>query len=47
MGDPPFTIVTDAVPGEDRLTTLHLSLSDSTGDSAIFEYIDGRRAICA
>ncbi|WP_432803850.1 linear amide C-N hydrolase [Aureimonas altamirensis] len=45
MGDPPFTIVTDSVPGEDRLTTLHLSLSDSTGDSAIFEYIDGRLVV--
>ncbi|SFB50259.1 choloylglycine hydrolase [Rhizobium sp. NFR07] len=41
----PFTIVTDSVPGEDRLTTLHLSLSDASGDSAIIEYIDGRQVI--
>lgn len=41
----PFTIVTDNVPGEDRLTTLHLSMSDATGDSAIVEYIDGRQVI--
>jgi len=41
----PFVIVTDAVPGEERLTTLHLSLSDSSGDSAIFEYIDGALVI--
>lgn len=41
----PFTVVTDMVPGQNRLTTLHLSLSDSTGDSAIVEYIDGRQVI--
>ena len=41
----PFTIVTDAVPGENRLATLHLSLSDATGDSAIVEYIDGKQVI--
>ncbi len=41
----PFTIVTDKVPGQDRLATLHLSLSDATGDSAIIEYIDGKQVI--
>jgi len=41
----PFTIVTDSVPGEDRLATLHLSLSDASGDSAIIEYIDGKQVI--
>ena len=41
----PFTIVTDKVPGEERLATLHLSLSDSSGDSAIVEYIDGKQVI--
>jgi penicillin V acylase-like amidase (Ntn superfamily) len=41
----PFTIVTDRVPGEDRLATLHLSMSDATGDSAIIEYIDGKQVI--
>lgn len=41
----PFTLVTDKVPGEDRLATLHLSLSDSSGDSAIIEYIDGKQVI--
>ena len=41
----PFTIVTDNVPGEERLATLHLSLSDAGGDSAIVEYIDGRQVI--
>src|SRR5579871_930835 len=41
----PLTLVTDYVPGESRLATLHLSISDSTGDSAIFEYIDGKLVI--
>ncbi|AWH49407.1 choloylglycine hydrolase [Stenotrophomonas sp. SAU14A_NAIMI4_5] len=41
----PFAIVTDKVPGEDRQATLHLSLSDATGDSAIIEYIGGRQVI--
>ncbi|WSO33094.1 linear amide C-N hydrolase [Comamonas piscis] len=41
----PFTIVSDSVPGEDRLTTLHLSMSDASGDSAIVEYIGGRQVI--
>ena len=41
----PFTIVSDNVPGENRLTTLHLSMSDASGDSAIVEYIEGRQVI--
>jgi len=41
----PFTVVTDKVPGEERLATLHLSLSDASGDSAIVEYIGGRQVI--
>jgi choloylglycine hydrolase len=41
----PFTIVTANVPGESRLATLHLSLSDASGDSAIVEYIDGKQLI--
>ncbi|MGS1106163.1 linear amide C-N hydrolase [Achromobacter anxifer] len=41
----PYTIVSDNVPGEDRLTTLHLSISDASGDSAIIEYIGGRQVI--
>ena len=41
----PFTIVTDNVPGENRLTTLHLSMSDASGDSAIVEYIGGKQVI--
>ncbi|MDR0253636.1 MAG: linear amide C-N hydrolase [Brucellaceae bacterium] len=45
LKDEPFTIVTDNVPGQDRLATLHLSISDPTGDSAIIEYIDGKQVI--
>lgn len=41
----PFTLWTDSVPGEQRLATLHLSLSDATGDSAIVEYIGGEQVI--
>lgn len=41
----PFTVVTDNVPGEDRLAKLHLSISDAKGDSAIVEYIDGQQVI--
>lgn len=45
LKDEPFVVVTDAVPGETRLATLHLSLSDAGGDSAIIEYIDGKQVI--
>ena len=41
----PFTVVTANVPGEPRLATLHLSMSDATGDSAIVEYIAGKQVI--
>lgn len=41
----PYTIVTADVPGESRLASLHLSLSDTSGDSAIIEYIDGKQVI--
>jgi len=41
----PFTVVTAAIPGSERMTNLHLSLSDATGDSAIIEYIDGKQVI--
>ncbi len=41
----PFVVVTANVPGGDRLATLHLSMSDATGDSAIIEYIAGKQII--
>lgn len=40
-----FVVITEKVPGQDRLATLHLSLSDATGDNAIFEYINGKLII--
>ncbi|MBN3050919.1 linear amide C-N hydrolase [Pectobacterium brasiliense] len=40
-----FTLVTKQVEGQERMATLHLSLSDSSGDSAIIEYIDGKQVI--
>ncbi|MGE4350271.1 MAG: linear amide C-N hydrolase [Candidatus Berkiella sp.] len=45
LSQQPFTIVTSHVPGENRLATLHLSMSDAQGDSAIIEYIDGKQVI--
>lgn len=40
-----FAIVSDFIPGTDKFTTVHLSISDPTGDSAIFEYIGGKLVI--
>ncbi len=41
----PYTLVTDKLPGTDRTATLHLSMSDASGDSAIVEYIGGKQVI--
>lgn len=40
-----FVIVSDYIPGTERFTTVHLSLSDASGDNAVFEYIDGKLII--
>lgn len=40
----PFQIVAPRLPNG-KASTLHLSLSDSTGDSAIFEYIAGKLVV--
>jgi penicillin V acylase-like amidase (Ntn superfamily) len=40
-----FAVVSDFIPGTNRLTTLHLSISDPTGDNAIFEYVGGKLVI--
>ena len=40
-----FVVVTGATPGRDSLATLHLAISDGTGDNAIFEYIGGKLVI--
>lgn len=39
MRDPPFTIIAPILPNG-RAAAVHLSISDASGDSAIFEYID-------
>jgi len=40
-----FVIVSDFIPGTKKFSTLHLSISDATGDNAIFEYINGKLVI--
>lgn len=40
----PFTIIAPILPNGDP-AQLHLAISDSTGDSAIFEYINGKLTI--
>lgn len=41
----PLRVATAQVPDEDRMATLHLAMSDASGDSAIIEYIDGAQVI--
>jgi penicillin V acylase-like amidase (Ntn superfamily) len=45
LSEEPFVVVTDFIPGTDKFTTVHLSISDATGDNAIFEYIGGELQI--
>ena len=45
LGKESFAIVSDFIPGTDKFTTVHLSISDATGDNAIFEYIQGKLVI--
>ncbi len=40
-----FTLVTANTQGSTTLATLHLAISDESGDNAIFEYIDGKLVI--
>lgn len=40
-----FVVVSNEIPDEGRFATLHLSMSDATGDSAILEYVDGELVI--
>lgn len=37
-----FQVVSDKMPDGSRMATLHLAVSDATGDNAIFEYVDGK-----
>lgn len=42
----PFHVVSADVPGQPgRLATIHLSLSDASGDSAVLEWVDGELVI--
>lgn len=40
-----FVVVSSNIPGTDRFVTVHLSVSDASGDNAIFEYVDGKLTI--
>lgn len=40
-----FIILSDNFPGAGKYISLHLSVSDATGDSAIIEYINGKQVI--
>lgn len=41
----PFVVVSSDIPGTNRFAALHLSISDTKGDNAIFEYVDGKLVI--
>lgn len=41
----PFVIVSDYIPGTERFTTVHLSISDAQGDNAVFEYLGGKLVV--
>lgn len=40
-----FSVVSSHIPGTDIFATVHLSISDPTGDNAILEYINGKLVI--
>jgi choloylglycine hydrolase len=40
-----FVVASAHIPGTEIFATVHLSLSDQTGDNAIFEYINGKLVI--
>ncbi len=41
LGKEPFSILAPTLPNGSK-ARLHLSISDASGDSAIFEYVDGK-----
>ncbi|WP_342799829.1 linear amide C-N hydrolase [Methylacidimicrobium tartarophylax] len=45
MQEHPLQVVSDRIPGTKIYTTVHLSISDASGDNAILEYIDGKLII--
>lgn len=40
-----FVVVSANIPGSEKFATVHLSISDKTGDNAIFEYVAGKLVI--
>ena len=40
-----FAVVSDFIPGTNKFTTVHLSISDASGDNAILEYIKGKLVV--
>lgn len=40
-----FVVASSHIPGTQIFATVHLSVSDKTGDNAIFEYIDGKLVV--
>ena len=40
-----FQVVSDEMPDGSRMATLHLAISDATGDNAIFEYVGGKLTV--
>lgn len=45
LGREEFSVISGTMPGRGGLATVHLALSDASGDSAIFEYIGGKLVI--
>ncbi len=45
LSEEAFVIVSSNIPGTETFVTVHLSISDKTGDNAIFEFIDGKLVI--
>ncbi len=45
LKDEPMVVVSDYIPGTERFTTVHLSISDAQGDNAVFEYIGGKLVV--
>lgn len=41
----PLRVATTDIPGQDLSATVHLAMSDPSGDSAIVEYVDGQQTI--
>ena len=38
----PFNVLGANIPGTDQKVTTHLQINDASGDSAVFEYVDGK-----